>query len=170
MSLLIIGDLHFKERGVKRYSKMTQEILEYISKNSSEIDGVILLGDILHKHEQSHQVPFDMACNFILEVSKLKQVFCIIGNHDLVNNSCFLTDKHFFNPLKNLPNIEIIDTPKEFDIDFLKIGLIPYVYPGRFHEAISKLPNDISKYNAIFAHQEIYQCKMGAIRSQVGDK
>lgn len=170
MNILVVGDLHFKEKGIRRYQKMSEEIISVIKQHQDQIDAVVLLGDTLHKHEQSHQVPFDMANNFIIDISNLKHVYLIIGNHDMINNSIFLTDKHFFNPLKRLPNITVVDYPTEALIKGNKIALIPYVYPGRFFEALEKLPISFKDYRVIFGHQEIYNAKMGAIRSDTGDK
>ncbi len=49
--------------------------------------------------------------------------------------------------------------------------MVPYVPPGRFVEALNIIDNEWWKnVNCIFAHQEFYGCKMGAIESIEGDK
>jgi DNA repair exonuclease SbcCD nuclease subunit len=67
--------------------------------------------------------------------------------------------------MKNVKNIKIVDQVIE-ENDFI---LCPYVYPGRFIEALeTKTKNWMSK-KIIFAHQEFKGCKMGAIDSIEGD-
>ena len=49
---------------------------------------------------------------------------------------------------------------------------VPYVPPGKFDDAIKTCDDigDIKDYKCIFAHQEFYGAKMGAIISKDGDK
>jgi hypothetical protein len=84
------------------------------------------------------------------------------------SNSEFLTENHWLNALKKWPNLTIIDKVHDYG-DYL---MCPYVYPGRFIEALeTKCPDGSWKNKKIiFAHQEFVDCQMGAIKSKDGDK
>jgi DNA repair exonuclease SbcCD nuclease subunit len=135
-------------------------------------DAIVILGDTLHEHERSYQPPFDLACKTILELSEIAPVILLIGNHDYVSNSEFLNDKHHFNPLKNIPNITVVDdvlSQKIGDYEFL---FAPYVYVGRFFEALLKRfkIKEIIKMRAIFGHQEMEGASMGGKLVKEGEK
>jgi len=66
-------------------------------------------------------------------------VYIIVGNHDRPNNSVFLTDQHPFNALKCWKNTIIIDVVHQEMIKGHLFTFVPYVYPGRFMEAIDFL-------------------------------
>jgi len=71
------------------------------------------------------------------------------------------------NGMKEWENVVIVDKVLEFG-DFV---FCPYVPPGRFEEALDTLSEyDWRQSSCIFAHQEFYGCKMGAIISVDGDK
>jgi hypothetical protein len=77
------------------------------------------------------------------------------------------------NAMKKWPNVVVVDKVIVETIKNEKLIFVPYVEPGRFIEALNTiLPNDEVWDNAscIFAHQEFYGCKMGAIVSEIGDK
>ena len=103
-------------------------------------------------------------------LSQIAPFFLIVGNHDRPNNSDFLTDRHAFNAMKKWDNVHIIDKTFEYIFNGYKFVLVPYVPPGRFDEALNTIENPLLNTTAIFAHQEIYGAKMGAIISQDGDK
>jgi UDP-2,3-diacylglucosamine pyrophosphatase LpxH len=87
------------------------------------------------------------------------------------NNQVFLTNNHWMNGMKEWLNVIIVDDVKELEINNELFIFCPYVYPGRFIEALNTL--ELEKWknaSCIFAHQEFYGCKMGAITSIEGDK
>ena len=87
------------------------------------------------------------------------------------NNSQFLTENHWLNGLKAWDNVSIIDKVVKENINGFDLTFVPYVYPGRFVEALNSLGDDSWKNcDCIFAHQEFYGCKMGSIISEEGDK
>lgn len=88
------------------------------------------------------------------------------------NNSQFLSENHWMNSLKHWDNIEIVDKVKYIEINGFKFMFCPYVEPGRFIEALEtyKEKKLWKECDCIFAHQEFYGCKMGAILSDKGDK
>jgi hypothetical protein len=87
------------------------------------------------------------------------------------NNQQFLSANHWMNGMKEWDNVEIIDTVVHRKVNGLHLVFCPYVPPGRFQEALnSNEEEDWKKADCIFAHQEFYGCKMGAIVSVDGDK
>lgn len=167
--ILLIGDPHFKEKGIKRYKQMSEDICKYAYEKKPHL--IVILGDTLHKHESAHEAAFNMAYDMIIELSRAHEVVLLIGNHDYCNNQQFLTDKHFFNPLKKIANITVVDKPTHIEKLGFSFGFCPYVYPGRFHEALSTYftAEKLREQDIIFAHQEILGVQMGSIKSEIGD-
>lgn len=209
---LLIGDPHFKKNNLPEIELMVDSIITLIDQHNP--NQIVCLGDILDTHEKIDLLPQKHAIDFLYLLSKKRPTYAIIGNHDRINNSDFLTENHPFSALKYWNNITIVDKAIEsinssFTInkkEYKEIYL-PYVPNGRFYEALSKLFPDIeplylnnlktlnenytkgsaewidrhlalvrqiftiplNEYSVIYAHQEFYNCKMGAIKSVDGD-
>jgi len=93
--------------------------------------------------------------------------FTVVHN---CNNQQFLTENHWLNALKPLPNVHVVDKILHKKIKGYKLVFCPYVPPGRFQEALNSSGENWKEADCIFAHQEFYGCKMGAIISVEGDK
>ena len=163
MTFLLIGDPHFKTDNAIESEQFCKETIEYV-RNSKEIEIVVIMGDILDTHEKIHTLPFCRAVNFILELSRLKKTFLLIGNHDRMSNNDFLSEEHPFIGINN-DNLSVVDKVLVYN-DYI---FVPYVPPGRFKEALNTINYDYKKATAIFAHQEFKGAKMGAIISEKGD-
>ena len=180
ISILTIGDCHFKVNNVQETDEMTKRLIELARQRQPKF--IVLLGDILHRHETIHVVPLMGAEKLIKGLSEIAPVYICIGNHDRPNNSNFLTDEHPFNALKDWNNVFIADKvlnisidllremPQDISVDKHKFLFVPYVPNGRFMEALNTIEAPLENTTAIFAHQEFYKAKMGAIISEVGDK
>lgn len=173
MRLLAVGDVHIQPDNLSSVEEMKHKLIALIKENDHDL--IILLGDILHTHETIHSDALNASHDFIHEVSitsnkngKIPKCCVLIGNHDLINNQQFLTDRHAFNALKLWENVVIVDRRTDITIDGFKLIMLPYVPPGRFLEALGK--DKWKDATAIFAHQEFYGCKMGSIKSEIGDK
>lgn len=168
MKLLIIGDPHFKITNVRETDEMTDQII--LSAKNITPNAIIVLGDILDRHETIHISPYIRSLNLLKELMEIAPTYVLIGNHDLKNNTEFLSNEHAFGPIKywDSSKINIIDTTKEILIDNFKFVMVPYVPPGRFVEALNLCPEWMLA-DCIFAHQEFKGCKMGAITSVSGD-
>ncbi len=164
---ICIGDPHFQHSNIKDVSDLVRRILSYVSK--IQPDFIVCLGDILHTHEKVSVTPFKMATDFLLELSRIAPTYLIIGNHDYINNSQFLTENHAFNALKQWKNMTIVDNFIIHEYNGKRFGFCPYVPPGRFMEALDQGNQLWELTECIFAHQEFYGCKMGAIYSEIGD-
>jgi DNA repair exonuclease SbcCD nuclease subunit len=163
-----------------------------VARSIDELTFIVVLGDTLHRHETIHVEPLTKAIDMLRQLKCIAPTYLIIGNHDRPNNSDFLSDKHPFNALKEWTNMTVVDTTTHVEINGQKFTIVPYVPPGKLFDALTtSVPNGTSdgtsdgtsngtpkvesgdKYKeatAIFAHQEIYGAKMGAITSNVGDK
>jgi hypothetical protein len=77
------------------------------------------------------------------------------------------------NGMKEWENTVIVDKVITEVINNILFTFVPYVSPGRFQEALATLNEDVALWRnsaCIFAHQEFFGCKMGAIVSIEGDK
>ena len=168
MHIIFIGDIHFQTTNIQNAELFTLKIVEYLSKNSPDI--IILGGDLLHYHERLHTVPLNKCYELIQKLSRIAPLYILVGNHDLINNQQFLTENHWMNGLKEWKNVTIVD--KVIYREFSKHSFVftPYVPNGRFKEALNTIGDKWKSVNCIFAHQEFYGCKMGAIISTEGDK
>ena len=162
MKVIAIGDPHFTTKNITEVKNFINKLKELLDKENP--DFIVMLGDLLHEHERLHTIPLNIAYDFVKLLSSYTHTYCIVGNHDYINNKQFLTNNHWMNAMKDWKNVTIVDKV----IYENNLLFCPYVEPGRFLEAVeSYLSNDIY---GIFAHQEFYNCKMGAITSTVGDQ
>lgn len=171
--ILFIGDPHIKPDNGDEIDILLNEIERVF--HLKKYDAIVIGGDVMHYHERLFTQALNKALEFIRRLSTLAFTYILVGNHDAVNNSIFLTDQHWMNALKTWDRVKIVDTVIKVD-DMI---LCPYVPPGRFIEALTTLSSKESKeskesewQNAsiIFAHQEFKGCKMGAILSEDGDE
>ena len=166
---IVLGDLHFHTNNVKETNEFIEKILVFMSKNT--FDFIVILGDVLHEHEKLHTTPLNNACFLINSLRKFAPLYILVGNHDMINHQQFLTTNHWMNTLKEWDNVIVVDKALHNKIQNKDFIFCPYVAPGRFVEALNTI-SDVEWKDAdcIFAHQEFYGCKMGAIISTDGDK
>lgn len=167
MKILCIGDPHFKTDNLVDVDMFIERSLLLIEKENPEL--CVILGDVLHTHENVHISPLNKAYEWIDSVRKLVPTIVLVGNHDMINQTQFLTTNHWMNGMKEWNNLTVVDKP----IKKLFIGVTfyfsPYVPNGRFVEALSTVDDEWGEATAIFAHQEFAGCKMGAFVSKNGD-
>lgn len=167
-SILVIGDQHFKIDNIIEIDIFINIIIDII--RTINPDFVVLLGDLLHTHEKLHTIPLNRACEFINKIRLLTKVFILVGNHDYQCNSQFLTENHWLNFLKEWDNVVVVDKVLKEIINGHKFIFSPYVYVGRFEEALNTIGDEWKDASVIFAHQEFYGVKMGSVVSVEGDK
>jgi hypothetical protein len=89
----------------------------------------------------------------------------------MINNQVFCDSTgHWLTVFGGWKNVAIVDVPQYIFQCGLKIAAVPYVYVGRFAEALEKFGIDLDDASICIAHQEFRGCKMGAIESVVGDE
>lgn len=165
--VLTIGDPHFRRENLHSISQYTHRIVTIIERDQP--DFVIILGDLLHCHERLHTAVLNKAYTFIHTLRQLVPVYILVGNHDYINNSQFLSTQHWMNAMKEWDDVYIVDTGMVRHSPAGKFIFCPYVFPGRFEEALDIIDPEWHDARAIFCHQEFRGCKMGAIESTVGD-
>ena len=167
-NVLFIGDPHFQVTNVVEIDQFMEKIINLATEKQPDI--IIIAGDLLHTHERLHTTALNKAYDLVSNMKLIAPTYVLVGNHDYVNNSQFLTDNHWMNAMKEWKNTVIVDQVLELNINKHKFIFVPYVPPGRFHEALNMGIKKWEDASCIWAHQEFYGCKMGAIVSVEGDK
>jgi DNA repair exonuclease SbcCD nuclease subunit len=171
MKILFIGDPHIKTDNHEEIDILISELKKICESNT--IDQIIIGGDLMHYHERIFTQALNKSLEFVAFLATFAPVHVLVGNHDMINNQQFLTSHHWLNVFSQYKNVKIVDKPivlKEKKDPTFTFLMCPYVYPGRFIEAIETVSKDWKTYNVIFAHQEFKGCKMGAIVSKDGDE
>lgn len=168
MKIIVIGDPHFQTDNMTEVNLFVEKMEELVIKEIPNF--IVILGDLLHTHERLHTTPLNKAYNFVKKMRDVSPTFILVGNHDMVNNQQFLSPNHWMNGMKEWDNVKIIDDVFHSKIEGFHFVFCPYVPPGRFQEALDTNQEDWKGVDCIFAHQEFYGCKMGAIVSIEGDK
>lgn len=150
--LLLFGDPHLKKGRQYEYLPMLEAIIELIKK--VEPDGVGFMGDYLDAHEN---VDVTAQCDAFRTIFTVSQqlgipVINLVGNHDLRNNSEYLTGYSSMYGLTYTPNVMLIDRPQVVTIGNTKIGVVPYVPTHRMQEAMTGV--DWSGVRLFLTHQE----------------
>lgn len=160
MKILCIGDIHIQPSNI---SSQCREFIEKLFKYLEEIsvDIIILMGDILHTHETLKTQAINYARDFFLKLRDKAPLYVLVGNHDLIRNSEFMTENHWMNVFKGYSRINIIDKVTEVVLEGYKLILSPYVPDGRFIEALDTV--EWKDCKCIFGHQLLDGVKMGSI-------
>lgn len=159
---LVVGDIHIKTNNLHLIDDLISFLENQVVCESPDI--VVLLGDILDYHEKILTQCLNKAYALISRLSKLRPVYILVGNHDYISNSQFLTDTHWMNAMKLWTNVTIVDTV----VVSRGITFCPYISPGRFAEALQTV-DGASDSKLIMCHQEFRGCDLGVIKSEHGD-
>jgi len=173
MRVLCIGDQHFQTNNTDEIEKFLFELQKWLENN--EVDFIVSMGDLLHQHEKVNVLALKRATDYINMLCRYSDTYIIVGNHDMINSSQFLTTNHWLYPLKTLFNnggenngnnknkkLHIIDNVCEYTIQGHRFVFCPYVPDGRFIEALNRVDNwKTSK--CIFGHQTINGAKFGPL-------
>ena len=166
MRILAIGDPHIRADDLDGARVMCARLVAMA--REARPDCIVLLGDTLHTHERVHTLAFRQAVALIRALAELAELFVLIGNHDFINNSQFMTDNHPFGALREWPSVTVVDRALRVERAGYALVLAPYVPPGRFQEALDTVRwRDAA---VVFAHQEFRGARMtGGFASQEGD-
>ena len=173
MDILTVGDLHCKIDTIEEIRQIGQELSKLIPIVKPK--ALFLLGDLSDGHEKIHLDPLNEICNFL---STLKdacaptntKIYYIVGNHDSISHTLYLTKSHAFNSFKAWDGITIVDQPMLLKTEAGVFVACPYTPNGRFVEALDILGRDNwINAKAIFCHQEFLGASMGSYTSEHGD-
>jgi hypothetical protein len=134
LSILCIGDPHYKEHNTIEMQEFNVKILNFVTQNKPDL--VVILGDVLHDHKDINVYPLELATRMILSLSDIIPVYVLIGNHDRPNNSDFMSNYHPFPGLEFKHNVTLVPRTKETTFKGHRLIFVPYVFPGRFEEAL----------------------------------
>ena len=168
-TIIIIGDPHFQMSNMGEVKIFIQKCIAHVKEQKENLYAIVVLGDVLHDHERVHSTALNVAVNFLNELAEISPTYVLVGNHDLINNSQFLTQNHWMNALKSNKNITVVDEVIEEIWEDTTVVMCPYVPNGRSVEALDT-GGDWREADVIFAHQEIKGVKMGSIVSEHGDE
>ena len=167
MSILLIGDVHFKNDNVFQCKQLFDQVRYLL--DTRNIKHVILLGDIMHYHEKIYTAVMNLVLEFIKMIPV--PITILVGNHDMINNQVFCDPTgNWLGIFDGWANVNVIHVPQYVYIEGLKIAAVPYVYPGRFKEALDLFNIDLNQADFCMAHQEFKGCQMKAsLESNTGD-
>jgi len=167
-TVIFIGDPHFQVSNIEEVEIFITRITTLVTERKPDI--VVIGGDLLHTHERLHTIALNKAYELVNKMRQITKTYVLVGNHDYIQNQQFLTDNHWMNAMKEWENTVIVDKVIIEEIKNEKLVFVPYVPPGRFEDALNTIGDAWKDASCIYAHQEFYGCKMGAIISEEGDK
>lgn len=169
LRILCIGDIHIKTKNFLDINILLKEIENHLIEMKGKYDLIVSMGDTLDTHKRLDSDCLNKATEYFLMLEKYAPVLLITGNHDLINNSQYLTDKHWLNGFKHTKyRFTVVDTVIDINIKGFRIVALPYVPDGMFDKALKeKLGDDYAtnknKPDLILGHQMFNGVSMGGI-------
>lgn len=156
MRALVFTDIHIKPDNLHHIDLLSMKLRKVIK--MYDVNTVIILGDILHSHERLNIQCMNKACELIQNLgSRIEgNVYIVVGNHDMIDSSQFLSEQHWLVPLKGWEGVEICDTVLQ--IEDGDVVFCPFVERGKFVQALDTF-DGWKKAKVVFAHQEVRGCK-----------
>lgn len=167
LTICLVGDPHYKVGNKEDTDEMELQLARLLA--TAPPDLIVIMGDVLDRHETVHLSPYTRACAWIDSLRALAPVYVLVGNHDRKNNKDFLGPEHSLVGLKNWEGVRIIDQPTLQRFGDHVLAFVPYVPPGRFAEAL-QLAGGVEDASLVFAHQEFKGAQMGSVVSAEGDE
>jgi DNA repair exonuclease SbcCD nuclease subunit len=133
LTFMTIGDPHFKVSNVVETNLMHEQLDRFLKE--TPLDMIVVLGDTLDTHERLHLMVLSRAIAFIRMLLTHAPVYLLIGNHDRINNSDFLSDVHPFVGM-NDEGLVVVSHVETATIKGRKLVFVPYVPPGQFEAAL----------------------------------
>lgn len=174
MSILIVGDLHFKPSNERQTLIIQNDIMNIIS--TRKIEFVVLLGDTLDSHEKINMECYNRACDlFDMIISTGVHLFVLIGNHDRTNNKVYMTNRHPFRGYNNQKGITIVDkcyvhTHNLENVGLLKFCFVPFIPDGMYMQALADCNINVEEISMFFSHSEFEGCKINKLSKSKCDK
>ena len=171
--ILVIGDLHFKDRlsysdHVNRETER-DEILDFIVRQADNCDTVISVGDVFDRRDPPAAVTRD-ACAFF-ERFKGKQLFIISGNHDK-KASGGTTALDFLREIGD-KHWKIFTRPElGVEIQGRSVDFIPHMYKGELgvstdEEGTKEIMSRLNKADMVFHHHAVSDTVSNGVTTNV---
>jgi DNA repair exonuclease SbcCD nuclease subunit len=167
VKVLFIGDPHIKVSNLVEIELLIQGLEKICSEQNPDL--IVIAGDMLDDHEKIWTQALNKAYNMIDILREFADLYILVGNHDYISNIQFLSENHWMNAIKKWDKVTIVDKVLHKTIKNELFVFTPYVTNGRFIEALNTGTVNWRDASCIFAHQEFFGCKMGAITSVSGD-
>lgn len=164
VKILAIGDQHFQPSNTEEIEEFLGKLEKYLEENKFDI--IVSGGDLLHTHERLFTQSLNKAIQYIDLLTLHAPTYILVGNHDMIDCTQFLTDEHWLNVLKGKKNLTVVDRIITEKLLNVQITFAPYVPDGRFVEALNLSDSLITDWHCskmIFCHQLFNGVKMGAI-------
>lgn len=141
MKVTLVGDPHAKPDNLDRISQLF-DLIERLG------NPTVLLGDLLDTKELIRSRCFNLIWERIKN-SKL-HFYVLVGNHDWHNLDC---RDHSLQPLKELPNVTLVDQPHSEKLGSRKALFLPYYHDlDAFRKDLRRLSKDVGLF---FLHQGV---------------
>lgn len=164
MKCLVVGDIHIKLDNLSDIHLFIRKLEQEIKNRQPNF--IILLGDVLHTHERIHTSCLQHAEELFAMCTNYSPTYVLVGNHDYISNSQFLTSNHWMTPFSRWRNLHIVDRVTDIQLTHeYRFIACPYVPEGRFIEALNTVEN-WKEATMIFGHQTLDGVKMGAIKTE----
>lgn len=158
MSVLVIGDLHYKKSNQMVTDIVERELLRVIIEENPLF--VVILGDTFNDHNKLFLNCYIRVCKFFDKIQELgKHIFLLIGNHEREDNKVYLTDEHFFYGHKKHSNITVVDKSFIYTINEKQICFMPYVPPDKIADSFVDCGIDPKQVDLFFGHIDIHNSK-----------
>src|SRR5258705_6231821 len=112
ISILSIGDIHIQIKNLEDASKYLKKLKAHLK--VSNYDMIVCMGDTLNDHKDIDSTCLNKADEYFILLSKHSKTVpaqILVGNHDYISNSQFLTQHHWLQGYHNTKlNIQIVDT------------------------------------------------------------
>lgn len=150
MKIICIGDQHIAGRHLQISIDALRNTVNYCLQ--SDVDLIVLMGDILDRHDDVKLSLLKIAIDFIkiLSTHPKAKVVVLIGNHDRVNNKDTFSDIHPFMGIERSNNLFIINKPLQMN----NMLFVPYVPVNKFYSSLQAMNINPDKFDLVFAHQE----------------
>ena len=166
VKVLAVGDPHCKISNIQEIRELSDKLCDLIDREKP--DFCVVLGDLSDTFETVKTLALNEASSLLIKLANKINTIYVVGNHDYINNTQFLTSDHVFAGL-NHDRLKIVDKATTLDFNDLRFVFVPHVPPGRLQEAIQTLGPNHAECHAVFCHQEFIGAKMGMIDSKHGD-
>lgn len=170
-TILVIGDPHYRVDNTYFTNKFHEVIDTHLQ--STKYDFIVVLGDILDRHETVHLTPLRNITDTLMMLSRYAPTYVLQGNHDRLSDNDYMSNIHPLVGLQaaQLPNLHIISHTRRYG-DYL---FVPYVPKNRFREAMAAAldengqPTNLTGIKMVFGHSEIRGAQLGAIVSEIDE-
>ncbi|MBE6140022.1 MAG: hypothetical protein E7172_00550 [Firmicutes bacterium] len=151
LKIILISDLHYKE-------KYDLNIFKNIIKNLKKLkpNYICITGDIIHN---SKLKDFDSLKTFLENLSLIAPIIMVFGNHDFSNSKKYYFNNKYYQLLKKIPNLYLLNNENITFNNITFIGLnLPIDYYEKNNESLDSFKSFFNNLNLkLFINKNNYQ-------------